>query len=617
MAHALIFTPTAHGIYNGTSALGSRYVVKIVSAGFTCSGALVSSRIVATAAHCVVRAGKAVTPEQIRVYGAGVDLSTSTEIARVENFVYPSTFRNVTDSPEPNDIAFLVLNKAWGEVEIDGLADFNLTKEIIDSTTPIDIYGYGSVKSQSESSNTPFKFTASVVDQLRYREFAGFERKFLNYRLDESGAACPGDSGGPAIAKYQGRVYLLSINCGGSGPCNQKPEPVGTATATIAGEYLDLLDQAKALLPAVKPPAPVDVTFVQRGAAAQVTWSAPIDPTGSITSFVVANSEGTELCRTVTLTCSANLEIGTNALRIFAISGGQRSEEKLVTVDLQLPSPEQIRLKNSGADGVIAWSVKQGFNRLITGFIVTGLQGQPICLSQVAECAVKLKAGDNTFLIKAVSKSQQSEAAVFTLKLKNAVAPTVNEVKVEKSNAYISWPSQVDPGDATAATVKITLLDLTNGATLCQATINVSGCRFALRKKIMSLGLQISSDLGTGEILALGSFSGIDAIARVSKIEKSVTSISKKLAQLQLSDPGYKKEIAALALRVPNLTEEFAYDKAALASTEALNVSVVNLQARINKSPRNVTVICKNSVGTKKFVGRNPKCPRGYRQITN
>ena len=616
IASGLIYAPQALGIYSGTSALGSRYVVKIVSAGATCSGALISSRIVATAAHCVIRAGKAVAPEQVRVYGAGVDLTTSSEFVRVENFVYPATFRNMNDLPEPNDIAFLVLSKDWGQVAIDGLADFNLTREIIASATPIEVFGYGSLKSQSESSNTPFLFTANVVEQLRYREFVGFERKYLNYRMDESGAACPGDSGGPGIAKYQGRVYLISISSGGSGPCNQKPEPIGSATATIAGEYLDLLDQAKKFLPVIKPPAPVDVRLVQKGADAQLTWSAPIDPTRSITSYAVTNSQGAELCRTVTLTCSVNLEIGVNTLSTFAISGGQKSDEKLIGVDIQLPVPEQISVKNSGAEGVISWSVKEGFNRLISGFIITDPQGTPVCLSTVTQCPVKLKAGDNAFVVKSVSKAQQSEAGVFTLKLKNAVAPTVSEIKVEKSSAYISWSSQVDAGDASASSVTFTLLDLTNRSTLCQAANDVTGCRFALTKKIFNLGLQVTSDLGVGEVRTLGSFSGIEALARVSKIEKSVTSTSKKLAQLQLSDPGYKKELESLALKLPVLNTEFAYDKAALTRAEALNKSVMNLQSRISKSPRNVTITCRNTAGTKKFVGRSPKCPKGYKQIT-
>lgn len=215
-----------------------------------------------------------------------------------------------------------------------------------------------------------------ATEQIRYGDFIGFEKKYVTYMVDESGAVCPGDSGGPAIARYEGRIYLISVSSGGSGPCDKKPELTGSVIATVAVEYLDLLEQARKFLPIIRPPAPIKTTITSDGASAQITWVAPFDSSKSISAYVVTSTQGDELCRTVRLVCKVNLDVGFNSFSLFSTSGAQRSEEKILSMNLQLPVPDPLGVMNSGARGVLSWAIAPGFDRLLSGFIVLDSQNQ-------------------------------------------------------------------------------------------------------------------------------------------------------------------------------------------------------------------------------------------------
>lgn len=613
----LLLASGAYGIYNGQSATGSPYVVKVLSAGSACSGALISSRIVATAAHCIIRSGAPVALTSLRVYGAGVDLARSSDFARVENFVYPANFRNLADTTEPNDIAFLALDRDWAGVAIDGLADFDLTREIVSSGAAIEVFGYGSVKSQSDSSPTPNSFIVKATEQIRYRDFIGFERKYVTFMVDESGAVCPGDSGGPAIARYEGRIYLISVSSGGSGPCNKKPESTGSVIATVAGEYLDLLEQAKKFLPVMKPLAPIETTITSNGASAQITWVAPFDSSKSISAYVVTNAQGDEICRTVRLVCKVDLDVGLNSFRLFSISGAQRSEEREVRVDLQLPIPHSMKVTNIGARGVLSWTIATGFDRLLSGFIVSDSQNQVLCHALTTQCPVTLRAGENSFVIRSLSSGVQSDAAVLTIVLKNASTPATTDVKIEKNSALVTWSKVIDVADASVDSIKVRIINKIDNSILCEAALDSEGCRFALLKKNFHLGVQISTDLGDGPIFDVEHLSGVDALKRISHITSVVKIIHATLNQLLMFNPGYKTEVSALATKVPLLNDTFNYDVTSLEKVQKLYKDTSALQSKIEKNPRTIDILCKRGTVTKKISGQNPSCPRGYTRIRN
>jgi V8-like Glu-specific endopeptidase len=106
-----IFPSNADAIYNGTSALGSPYVVQISTSKGMCSGTLVEPQILVTAAHCLVANGSAVSAADIGVYSPGINISGASFVARGYQIFYPSGYFNNTSFIEPNDIAFVILDK--------------------------------------------------------------------------------------------------------------------------------------------------------------------------------------------------------------------------------------------------------------------------------------------------------------------------------------------------------------------------------------------------------------------------------------------------------------------------------------------------------------------------
>jgi len=127
IASATITSPASRAIQGGESAKGTGFVVALViqindTSGTLCSGGLVAPRVVATAAHCVVKRGVLAKSDSILVFTPGSELSSPTA-AKVQNIFVPEGYENSSDAGEPNDIAFLVFDRPLGQVTIDTVAD--------------------------------------------------------------------------------------------------------------------------------------------------------------------------------------------------------------------------------------------------------------------------------------------------------------------------------------------------------------------------------------------------------------------------------------------------------------------------------------------------------------
>jgi hypothetical protein len=243
----------AHSVQGGQDASGSPYVVGLVirlsdNSATLCSGALVAERIIVTAGHCVVKSGKTIDPASIRVFYPGAEIKVPMQ-ASVQQIFVPTSYKHLLDSSEPDDIAFLVFDNKIGTPKIDLLANSNQVKEIVAAKTAITFYGYGITGLGQGAPGFSKSFPLRPIDQLRLTGYEGKESTYINYAQEQSGAACNGDSGGPAIAQFKGSTYLVSVHSASKGVCSQS-DGLDSNWGTIPGEYLDLYQSATSFVKA-------------------------------------------------------------------------------------------------------------------------------------------------------------------------------------------------------------------------------------------------------------------------------------------------------------------------------------------------------------------------------
>jgi hypothetical protein len=364
----LIPTYNAQAIYRGTSALGSPYVVKYTTPYAWCSGTLVHPQILATAAHCLVKSGVAFSAADIGVYPLGADTSKSSIVSRGLEIFYISDFYNDTTAIEPNDIAFVVLDKAVSSAIQMKLADYDLTESMISQGVVLTSFGYGRLGPNNDYPLIPQKLVARPIEQRNFSSFEGYERTYINYAADESGSLCPGDSGGPTIAQYKGEVYLVSIHSGGRGPCSSASGGSWSSTATIAGEYEYLYDEAKSFLDELKPTDASNVKVTSIGLTANITWDLAKNSSVPTTGYVVKDSDSNELCRTTTNSCQVSLKPGSNELTVFTVGGSILSDG--VTIEYFVKNainPELIGIDTYQTQAAVKWSSIRDFGGATPG----------------------------------------------------------------------------------------------------------------------------------------------------------------------------------------------------------------------------------------------------------
>jgi hypothetical protein len=259
--------PHSSGIYNGSSALGNDFLVRFINENSDCSGSIVAPRIIATAAHCVVRYGVAVAPESIKVFPPGADLNVSPNssfqdsgpnlppgsgnrrvdpVARGMYLVYPPKYYNNSSSIEANDIAFIVLDK---EIQIKNKLKFpetSVSDEELILSPKIYAYGYGALISGGSSSNLPSKAPVQTRPKFGIQGLVGYENSYFMFTNNSSGGVCRGDSGGPVVVEFFGSNYLVGVMSGGTGPCVAgSDQKYWGIVATRFSSYKNLFQEAE------------------------------------------------------------------------------------------------------------------------------------------------------------------------------------------------------------------------------------------------------------------------------------------------------------------------------------------------------------------------------------
>lgn len=243
----------AHAVYGGVEATGSPYVLTLLNSQTTrtsfCSMALISERVVVTAAHCMIAdQSESLEPrfpiDQLYVSqpGANVTVDALDSRVKVRRVIVVSTYKN-TWKPDLNDkrtqiddIAFLFLEKPLVAGYVAKIATEQELDAAIAQGQLITHFGYGL---QTRSSQTHAPWTTQLP--LFHGEPDFLDPRKILMVSEGPAALCPGDSGGPWYVDVSGQLKLAAVTVAASG-CRTDPPYNGKALGTRIHPYLEFLN---------------------------------------------------------------------------------------------------------------------------------------------------------------------------------------------------------------------------------------------------------------------------------------------------------------------------------------------------------------------------------------
>ena len=329
----------ASAVIGGTGALGNTAVVRLVNGSSVCSGALWTSRIVVTAAHCVVTTAGTLTTRPIFVFAPGVNVQQSPQTVSQSAIITVDGWVRRGEFSQPDDIAFVVLDSELPGASISRLATTNEVAAWSRDERLVTFLGYGRTSPSGAPSSTP-----NAIDQ-RLIPFPTWPGSFAAQQTQTTGI-CSGDSGGPVVTLVGDELVLLGISSAASGPCATSNRP--SMTGFVASAFPDLVRRALELTTSLAAPA--------------VTTEPATGITGT-SATLNATAIGNNLPTTVSFSYGLQPDLSGPVVTLEAsqVTGTEPKAVQLVVTGLVPGSTYYFRANASSAVGLVSGAIVSFF----------------------------------------------------------------------------------------------------------------------------------------------------------------------------------------------------------------------------------------------------------------
>jgi V8-like Glu-specific endopeptidase len=257
MGFLLSFLPSTWAIEGGKSATSENVVSFVLRNPVTgtlslptCSGGMISPRIVVTAKHCVEGYNSSITwliNKNWEVTYPGTDIESKSLItARIVNIIArPGEFST------QDDIALIVIDRDFPlpvNLRVANAEDMTRLRNLEASSIT---YGYGSTATSNLQTYLPYKIENKLVRDFPDRSW-GQEVFAIKY-LSSSAYICGGDSGGPNIIESGGYSYYIGPTGFATRPgCAKGLEGNFHSGGTAIAYKTDLLSEAEMVVEKMK-----------------------------------------------------------------------------------------------------------------------------------------------------------------------------------------------------------------------------------------------------------------------------------------------------------------------------------------------------------------------------
>lgn len=237
------FAPGAESqqLSKGKSQFEAPYQVGLVYAaydnareGYFCSGSLIASEWVVTAAHCLSRHAQA---SDFKVAAGSAQLSRS-HLISVAKIVRHEKFDS---SSLKNDIALIRLARPADHASSIALADLTVEARALESHVRATINAWGATSFLNRTVSDQLLSVSVPIRKRRAcnRSYNGAVTSRMLCAGDKGADACLGDSGAGLVITYEGHLYLEGIVSWGEG-CGDPAKP---GVYTRVPSYLEWINK--------------------------------------------------------------------------------------------------------------------------------------------------------------------------------------------------------------------------------------------------------------------------------------------------------------------------------------------------------------------------------------